>query len=154
MINEHLRAEVVFTGNEGDKDAIEMILSTMKTNALNLAGKTTLKQLSYLYERCSVVISTDTGPMHIAASVNSPVVVALFGPTSPLRTGPYGDKHRIIRAGVACSPCFKKKCNDKSCMKKITVDQVFETVMRVLSTQNRSAAANKEKLNHPVGLAN
>lgn len=131
-INENCAAEIIFTGNEGDKGAIETILSAMKTNALNVAGKTTLKQLAYLYQRCAVVISTDTGPMHIAASMDSPVVIALFGPTSPLRTGPYGARHRVIRAGVACSPCFKKKCDDKSCMREITVDQVFETVRHVI----------------------
>jgi 3-deoxy-D-manno-octulosonic-acid transferase/heptosyltransferase-1 len=132
-INEHCTAQIVFTGNEGDKGAIETILSAMKSSALNMAGKTTLKQLAYLYQRCAVVVSTDTGPMHIAASMDSPVVIALFGPTSPLRTGPYGAKHRVIGAGMACSPCFKKKCDDKSCMREITVDQVFETVTHVIS---------------------
>ena len=131
-IIERLGAEVIFTGGEGDKAAIEIILSGMKGRALNLAGETTLKELAYLYQRCAVVISTDTGPMHIAAAMDSPVIVALFGPTSPLRTGPYGEKHKVIRAGLECSPCFKKRCDDMSCMKEITVDMVFETVKEVL----------------------
>ena len=132
-IKEELGAGVVFTGSEGDKAAIEDIRSGMKTRALNLAGKTTLKELAYLYQKCAAVICTDTGPMHVAAAMGSPVVVALFGPTSPLRTGPYGAKHRVIRAGLECSPCFKKRCDDMSCMKKITVEMVFDTVKEVIS---------------------
>jgi len=132
-IKEELGAGVVFTGSEGDKAAIEDIRSGMKTRALNLAAKTTLKELAYLYQKCAAVICTDTGPMHVAAAMGSPVVVALFGPTSPLRTGPYGAKHRVIRAGLECSPCFRKRCDDMSCMKKITVEMVFEAVREVLS---------------------
>jgi len=132
-IKEELGAGVVFTGSEGDKAAIEDIRSGMKTRALDLAGKTTLRELAYLYQKCAAVICTDTGPMHVAAAMGSPVVVALFGPTSPLRTGPYGAKHRVIRAGLECSPCFRKRCDDMSCMKKITVEMVFEAVREVLS---------------------
>lgn len=132
-IKEELGAGVVFTGSEGDKAAIEDIRSGMKTRALNLAGKTTLRELAYLYQKCAAVICTDTGPMHVAAAMGSAVVVALFGPTSPLRTGPYGAKHRVIRAGLECSPCFRKRCDDMSCMKKITVEMVFDTVKEVIS---------------------
>jgi len=131
-IKEELGAEVIFTGSERDIKPIETILSEMNTSALNLAGKSTLKELAYLYQKCAIVISTDTGPMHIAAAMSSPVVIALFGPTSPLKTGPYGAKHRVVRAGLECSPCFKKKCDDMSCMKKITVDMVFDSVKEVL----------------------
>ncbi len=132
-IKEELGAGVVFTGSERDKAAIEDIRSGMKTRALNLAGKTTLRELAYLYQKCVAVICTDTGPMHVAAAMGSAVVVALFGPTSPLRTGPYGAKHRVIRAGLECSPCFRKRCDDMSCMKKITVEMVFDTVKEVIS---------------------
>jgi heptosyltransferase-1 len=133
LINEKLGATVIFTGSSADKGAIGEIRSEMKTESLNLAGRTTLKQLAYLYQRCSVVISTDTGPMHIAAAMKFPVVVALFGPTSPLRTGPYGGGQRVVRAGVACSPCFKKRCDDMQCMRKITVDMVYEAVKEALA---------------------
>ena len=91
---------------------------------VNLAGRTSLKELAYLYSRCSVLVCTDTGPMHIAAAMGCRVV-ALFGPTSPLRTGPYGTGHSVIRSGIDCSPCFKKECDDTKCMKDITVDMVY-----------------------------
>ncbi len=132
-IKEKLGAEIIFTGSKSDKRAIDKILSGMKTKALNFCGKTTIKELAYLYQKCAIVISTDTGPMHVAAAMVSPVVVALFGPTSPFKTGPYGVKHKVIKAGIECSPCFKKKCDDMSCMKKITVDMVFDRVKEVIS---------------------
>ena len=133
-IKETLGAEVIFTGSESDRKQIETILSKMNTRVLNFAGKSTLKELACLYERCAIVISTDTGPMHLAAAMNNPVVVALFGPTSPLKTGPYGPRHRVLRTGIECSPCFKKKCIDMSCMKEITVDMVFNIVKEVLES--------------------
>ena len=131
LVNENLGAAVVFTGSESDKIAIKKIDAGMRTKALNLAGKTNLKQLAYLYGKCTVVVSTDTGPMHMAAAMGTPVV-ANFGPTSPLITGPYGTKHRVVRAGLECSPCFKKSCNDMSCMKGITAEQVFDTVKETI----------------------
>ena len=131
VINENLGAAVIFTGNESDRVAIDKIITGMRTKALNLAGKTNLKQLAYLYEKCTAVVSTDTGPMHMAAAMGSSVV-AIFGPTSPLRTGPYGRKHRVVRVGLPCSPCFKKSCDHMSCMKEITVEQVYDTVKEVI----------------------
>ena len=136
LLHEKLDAEVIFTGSATDRAAIEAIQSGMKTKALNLVGRTTLKQLAYLYQRCAVVISTDTGPMHIAAAMGSPVVVALFGPTSPFKTGPYGQGKKVVRAGVECSPCFKKRCDDMSCMRLITVDMVYDAVKEVLAGGN------------------
>ncbi len=135
LLKEKLAAGVIFTGSGADRDAIGAIQSEMKTEALNLAGRTTLKQLAYLYQRCTVVISTDTGPMHIAAAMGSPIVVALFGPTSPMRTGPYGGGQKVVRAGVECSPCFKKRCDDMRCMRGITVEMVYEAVKETLTSR-------------------
>jgi heptosyltransferase-1 len=132
-IKKELEAVVIFTGSKNDTKAIKTILSKMNSKAHNLAGKISLKELAYLYQKCAAVISTDTGPMHVAAAMTYPVVIALFGPTSPFKTGPYGSKHRVIKANLECSPCFKKKCDDMSCMKEITVDMVFNTVKEVFN---------------------
>ncbi len=123
--------QVIFTGSKEDRPVIENILSMMKNRALNFAGETGLKELASLYGRCRVLITTDTGPMHMAAAMGCRVT-ALFGPTSPLRTGPYGSKHRMITSGAKCSPCFKKACDQWSCMRNITVDSVFEAVEEIL----------------------
>jgi len=131
VINKNLGATSIFTGSKSDKIAIEKIVAGMTTKALNLAGKTNLKQLAYLYGKCKVVVSTDTGPMHMAAAMGSSVV-GIFGPTSPLRTGPYGRKHRVVRVGLPCSPCFKRSCDHMSCMRGITVEQVYDAVKEVI----------------------
>jgi 3-deoxy-D-manno-octulosonic-acid transferase/heptosyltransferase-1 len=120
-------ARLVLTGEGCDRSMIETIRSDMCERANNLAGKTTLKTLAALFEMVDCVISTDTGPMHLAAAAGTPVV-ALFGPTAPWRTGPFGSGHRVVRAELECSPCFKRTCTTRQCMKAITVDEVLEAV--------------------------
>jgi len=131
-------ADVIFTGSREDNEAIEDIISNMKTRAANLAGKTDLKTLAALYEKTSIVVSTDTGPMHLAAAVGTPVV-ALFGPTAPWRTGPFGDDHQIVRADLECSPCFKRQCKTIDCMKEISVVQVFDAAMSAILLPQRKS---------------
>ena len=126
-VQEELKGKLVFTGSKKDRVVIDQIIGEMKTTPLDLAGRTSLKALAYLYSRCFLLITTDTGPMHMAAAMACPVV-ALFGPTAPWRTGPYGKEHSVIREELVCSPCFKKKCDHLSCMKDITVNRVFDTV--------------------------
>jgi 3-deoxy-D-manno-octulosonic-acid transferase/heptosyltransferase-1 len=131
-ITDELSCEVLFTGSNMDRGVIEDISKKMKGRSMNLAGRTSLKQLAHLYTKCAALVTTDTGPMHIGAAMGCPVV-ALFGPTAPWRTGPRGQAHKVIRADLECSPCFKKKCNDMSCMKEITVGRVFEAVKNMLT---------------------
>ncbi|MFZ5564504.1 MAG: lipopolysaccharide heptosyltransferase I [Thermodesulfobacteriota bacterium] len=121
---------VVFTGGPEDGPAIERIQALMKNRGLNLAGKTSLPGLAALYKAVDVVVTTDTGPMHIAAAAGAPVV-ALFGPTAPWRTGPFGDNNRVVRADLSCSPCFKRACDAWECMDRITVDQVLAAVVEL-----------------------
>jgi 3-deoxy-D-manno-octulosonic-acid transferase/heptosyltransferase-1 len=128
---EQYDAKVVFTGSRQDRHMIHEIISNMKGDAANLAGETTLKMLAALYEKSDFVISTDTGPMHLAAAVGTPVV-ALFGPTAPWRTGPFGSDHQIIRAGLECSPCFKRSCQTVECMAQISVENVLEGAQKIV----------------------
>ncbi|MBW2600010.1 MAG: glycosyltransferase family 9 protein [Deltaproteobacteria bacterium] len=122
-IVKELKYKVVFTGSK-DHGSIECIRSGMTFPSVNLEGQTTLRDLAYLYSLSGLLITTDSGPMHIAAAVNTPTV-ALFGPTDPSRTGPYGKGHIVVRKEMPCSPCFLKKCDTKRCMKEIGVDEVF-----------------------------
>lgn len=124
------KVSVVFTGGPEDRDAIDDILSKMSVSgAVNLAGKTSLMMLAALYKRCDLLITTDTGPMHMAAATNTPVI-ALFGSTAPWRTGPFGNGHQIVRTGIKCSPCFKRQCSHNSCMKNIMVQNVLEKILK------------------------
>ncbi len=122
------KAVVIFTGSPDDRAVIDRILSMMREKALNWAGETTLKELAALASVSELFITTDTGPMHLAAAAGARVV-ALFGPTAPWRTGPYGASHIIVRTGIDCSPCFQRKCGrDIRCMAGITVDDVMRSI--------------------------
>ena len=99
----------------------------MGANSINLAGQTTLLELACIFKKAQLVVTTDSGPMHLACAVGTPVV-ALFGPTDPARTGPYGAGHTIIRADLPCSHYFLKDCLTIQCMKNITPELVFAVV--------------------------
>lgn len=128
-IHRELGIGVILTG--GEAGPLEKIRARMKSAAVNLGGQTTLRELASLYRDAALVITTDSGPMHLSAAVGTPVV-ALFGPTDPARTGPYGSGHRVIRRDIPCSPCFRKQCKDPRCMMEITVEDVFTAVTEVL----------------------
>lgn len=121
----------VVVGGAGDADSGEMIAGISGGKALNLAGKTDLRELVEIIRGARLVISNDSGPMHVAAGLNVPVV-AVFGPTSPAKTGPYGSMHIIIKSAVSCSPCFRKRCGDIKCMRDIDPDIVFQRARGIL----------------------
>jgi ADP-heptose:LPS heptosyltransferase len=100
-------------------------LASAIPGALNLAGKTTLRQLVALLERADLVIANDTGPMHIASALGRPLVT-MFGPTSPLQTGPYGRMESVVRLDMPCSPCFSRQCSHQSCLRQLQVGPVLE----------------------------
>jgi 3-deoxy-D-manno-octulosonic-acid transferase/heptosyltransferase-1 len=129
LIQSELQTGVVITGEKAER--IEQIRKRMKTKAVNLGGKTSLRQLAALYRRAVLLVTTDSGPMHLAAALGTPVI-ALFGPTDPSRTGPYGPNHRIISKGLPCSPCFKKQCPEPRCMTDISAEEVFSAVRDML----------------------
>jgi heptosyltransferase-1 len=121
-------AVVIFTGSPEDRAVNDRIISRMSETAMNWAGETTLKELAALASLTSLFITTDTGPMHLAAAAGAKVL-ALFGPTAPWRTGPYGSQHVVVRTGIACSPCFQRKCEiGVRCMEGITVDEVMRLI--------------------------
>lgn len=135
---------VVFTGAPGDRAALDEIAAAMHSPMRRLDGQTTLKTLAALYRRARVVLSTDTGPMHLAVAVGTPVV-ALFGPTDPRSTGPYGAGHVVLRCGVPCSPCFQKTCRTHrvethACMRRLAPDAVADTVARLAQGEHPATA--------------
>jgi len=94
---------------------------------LNLAGRTTLRQLTALLERATVVVANDSGPMHIAAALGRPLVT-LFGPTNPVRTGPFGRPDTVLRLNLPCSPCYSRRCSHQSCLTWLTPDAVLRAI--------------------------
>jgi lipopolysaccharide heptosyltransferase II len=101
--------------------------------ATDLTGKTNLSELMQHLRRCRLLITNDTGTMHLAAYLGIPTV-SIFGSTEPGRTGPIGEGHIVLRHHVECSPCFLRECPlDFRCMKAVTVDEVVAAASRVLA---------------------
>jgi lipopolysaccharide heptosyltransferase I len=117
----------------GGPDTID--LANKIPSAKNLSGKTNLPQLVALLERASLVIANDSGPMHIAAALNKPLVT-IFGPTNPLRTGPYNRPDSVVRLDIPCSPCYSRKCSHTSCLRWLGIDPVLTTAEEQLSNGN------------------
>lgn len=132
MLVRRMGVDVVFTGTAADAAYIEGIRQGMKNPSVNLAGKTDVKSLAGLFKEASVVVSCDSGAMHLASAMGTPVV-AVFGPTDPSYTGPFGKNSIVISAGEDCSPCRKRRCGSMKCMEGITPEMVFEGVMKVAS---------------------
>jgi heptosyltransferase-1 len=126
-------ASIVITGSPHDEGPVGEILRRTgdSVKVLNLAGKTNLLELAGIFSLSDLVLCPDTGPMHLAAAVKAPLIT-LFGPTAPWRTGPYGNNPGIIRKGLPCSPCFKKKCQTMECMNSISVEEVLDAVEQKL----------------------
>lgn len=123
----------VFTGAAGDRAALDAIAARMRTPMRRVDGRTPLPTLAALLRRARVMLSTDTGPMHLAVAVGTPVV-ALFGPTDPGYTGPYGPEQVVLRTGVACSPCLRRECRTTrhekfACMTRLDPAAVAEAVL-------------------------
>ena len=128
LIREY-KAKVVLSGAEKDKEPAARIKEKMREHITILSGRTNLKELGALMERAGCVISGDSGPMHIGVAMKSNVI-ALFGPTSPGLTGPYGGgNYRVIQKDVGCRPpCYDLMCDNYQCMDAITVDDVVEAL--------------------------
>jgi lipopolysaccharide heptosyltransferase II len=133
-VKEQFPVNILITGAYKDKDLSQSIIRESGREVFDFTGRTTLGQLGALMQEADIVISADSGPMHIAAAVGKKVI-ALFGPTSALITGPYPlGEHIIIQKKVSCSvPCYDKECRDYRCMKAITVDEVLEKVEGLLA---------------------
>ncbi len=129
---EYFDAKIVISGSEKDLSLATDISNMMKKKALIVAGKTTFKQLGALMERANLVISADSGPMHLAAAV-SKNLIALFGPTEPKITGPRGKANTIIiHKDMGCKiPCYELDCRDNLCMKTISVEDVLLEVRKI-----------------------
>jgi len=130
---DELGAQMIFVGGNEDRELVRSVLAEMKHKAVSAAGELSISDSAALLARCKCLVSADTGPLHLATAVQTPVV-GLFGSTDPRRTGPIGRGHQVIRKGLACVPCEEKNCpfGTRACMADITVDEVFKAVGRVL----------------------
>lgn len=127
-------ARVVILGGPNEMGIADRIAEASNGAARSLAGKDTLTTLPALLARLKVLVSGDTGPLHIAALVGTKTV-SLFGPTDPLRTAPRGEGHRILRRELECSPCFRRTCplGHHRCMRDISPEEVADEAVQMLA---------------------
>jgi lipopolysaccharide heptosyltransferase II len=116
----------VIVGSAAEREIGDRVSALMRSKATNLAGETDLETLVGLLAEAALVVTNDSGPMHIAAALGTPTV-GIFGSTDPEVTGPIGPRARVVSHKVDCSPCLLRKCPiDHRCMENLTVEQVFE----------------------------
>jgi lipopolysaccharide heptosyltransferase II len=126
-------AQWILLGTKQDAAIGEQIAAAIGNHCVNRIGQTTLEELIDELRRCRLLLTNDTGTMHLAALLGVPVV-AVFGSTEPRLTGPLGNGHIILRHHVECSPCFLRECPiDFRCMKAITADEVADAVLSMLA---------------------
>lgn len=127
-------AKVIITGSKKDLDIVNTVSNLMINRALILCGKTTLSELGALMQNSSLVVSADSGPLHIAAAVGAKRIIALFGPTLPEITGPKvkGDMIILRRETGCIKPCYLVDCRDNRCMYLISTEDVLEAIRKLL----------------------
>lgn len=134
QVQKRFGARILLTGSPTEIPLGEALTQIAKVETINLIGKTTLMQLGALIESCDLYLTCDSGPMHIAAAAGTPTI-ALFGPTSPIRHGPYGENHEVIEKPVECRPCYKRKCMRKDqphlCMTEINPNEIVAQILKV-----------------------
>ena len=127
-------ARFAILGGKDDRSLGEFVLQSAPDRCLNLAGETSLPEMVEWVRRCDLMITNDTGPMHVAAALGKPLV-ALFGPTAPHRTGPYGQLGNVLRLDLPCSPCLSSRCTFEKtdeCLQALPPAQVFDRVQKLL----------------------
>ncbi len=132
-IAKELGATPLILGGKADAEACAMICRAVP-QAKNLCGSMSLPQLGGLISKLDLLVSNDSGPVHMAAALGKPCLV-FFGPTIPGRTGPYGDIHRVLQLSLPCQPCLSRECSkgNHACMADISPDTAFESVKGMLA---------------------
>ncbi|NDD58630.1 MAG: glycosyltransferase family 9 protein [Chlamydiae bacterium] len=122
---------IIYFGDQATASLVKEICQGLSPRVINLAGLTSLRELASLLTFCNVLLTNDSGPMHIASSLGIPIV-AIFGSTSQTVTGPFTPA-KVIQKSVECSPCYQRTCPiDFRCMKKIEANEVYEEIMNAL----------------------
>jgi lipopolysaccharide heptosyltransferase II len=133
-LHEKTGATFFLVGAPEDKSVCDEIAAALGTTAVNLCGQTSLVELGSVLAAMDLALTVDSGPMHIAAALGVPVL-ALFGPTDPLRTGPYGKQHRVLQMPVEnCARCHRDRCRrgDLACLELITPEMVITAALDML----------------------
>lgn len=143
LLTDRLGATVLLFGSPREASLTRAIRERMRGAAIDFGGRTTLTELSGLLSRCALLLTNDTGAMHLASALGIPCV-GLFGPTDPHRTGPLGSGHQVLHDPPACSPCRYRDCPiDHRCMQTLDVERVVAAVEALLT---RSTSTTEENI--------
>ena len=143
-LSSDLDADVAVFGSPAEAELCQVVAGQVGPRAHNLAGRTTLAEFIDLAATCSLYLTNDSGPMHVATALGVPTI-AVFGATDDHATGPSGSWARVVRQAVHCSPCLLRECPiDHRCMTRVDAAMVVEMAHAVLS-EKRSRAS------HPAG---
>jgi lipopolysaccharide heptosyltransferase II len=147
LLADHSDSQILLFGSPGEAQMIEDLARGLGARVCVAAGKTTVKQVAALIERCDTMVCNDSGLMHAAVAVGVPVA-AIYGPTDINRTSPLGPLHTVIRHDLPCSPCFKLEsdalvhaCPHHDCLMTISPDEVYEAIESNLASQLSPASA-------------
>ena len=132
----HLLSERGFTvalvGGPGDLEVVSAVKERCPAPLLDLCGRTGVGVLAAILSRAQLLLTNDTGPMHLAAACGTPTA-ALFGSTNPLWTRPYGERHRVLRESVPCSPCYQRTCRFGTlCFERLSIERVLRETLEML----------------------
>ena len=126
---------LVITGAPDQREMVGEIVKGNNENVFNLAGKTTIGELTAVLKRCDLFIGIDSAALHIAAAVGTPTI-SIFGPSSPINWAPRGKQHCVVTKDFLCIPCRQKGCNNSEvsrCLDELTVEEVIPVVSEKLS---------------------
>ncbi|MGZ8366278.1 MAG: lipopolysaccharide heptosyltransferase II [Nitrospira sp.] len=141
--DESAQVVVVILGARGEESLGKDIAARINGRSVVLSGGTTIRELMAVVKRCRLLITNDTGPMHIAAACGVPVV-AVFGPTDSHTTAPYGQERSIVREAVDCAPCLLRECPiDHRCMTRIPIDRVYDAAVQQLNGLSRPSGLSR-----------
>jgi len=133
MLQNKFDIHILIIGSKSESRLARLISSGLKKKPIDLSGKTSLRMLSGVISTADLVVSNDTGPMHLSNALGIPVI-ALFGPTVPAVTRPFHAPYKVIKKKVPCWPCSYRECPyDHTCMLKISPEEVFSECKKILS---------------------
>ncbi len=124
-------------GGPDERGDVAAVRGLMKSSSFDLSGTLPVGLLPSFLSKAALLLTNDSGPMHVAAAAGTPVV-ALFGPTSPVRTGPYGPDHKVLTHKIDCSPCFSRSCRNAiqlECLNLVSPEQVMAAARAQLASR-------------------
>jgi ADP-heptose:LPS heptosyltransferase len=143
------RATIVLTGAPGDRTLVDRVAAMLPAGrVVDVAGDLDLLSVAAILQRLDLLVTGDTGPMHLAVAVGTPVL-AVFGPSDPARYAPRGSSDRVVRIDLPCSPCNRirlppARCvgHTPDCLAFISADSVFTAAMSILDARREQASAS------------